>query len=346
MKRFVLVGVGSQARWLCRTVFPRMTDVCRCVAAVDVRAENARMAHHIGLLPEDRCGTDLKQVLDENGCDFLFVATRPEHRLPIMEIACDRKLPMLLEKPIADSMADVVRISAMAAEAGMKVSVTMSRRMERAKQTLSMLVRSGAYGDVLYVVGRNAQMRGPNVPWNFQAGNDALMVREISEGAMHEFDTFRDITGSNAKTVYGQWFLAKDPEGRIGSTLLANVEMENGVRCILEHGNGCASARDRWGREYFRVECEKATLILHDDQIRVCRGLDGEETIIRKPLDNASWYGHEKLMADFCVWLDGGPEPPTSLRDHLQCSALTFAAIDSCRTGLPVEVQAFLQHHL
>ena len=49
------------------------------------------------------------------------------------------------------------------------------------------------------------------------------------------------------------------------------------------------------------------------------------------------------LVAQFLDWLDGGPAMETNIEDNLQSCALIFAAIESSKTGQPVDVQAFLR---
>jgi predicted dehydrogenase len=52
------------------------------------------------------------------------------------------------------------------------------------------------------------------------------------------------------------------------------------------------------------------------------------------------------LAEMFVNWLNGGPEPPNSLEDNIQCAALLFAAVESAHTGQVVEVQEFLRMNL
>ena len=48
----------------------------------------------------------------------------------------------------------------------------------------------------------------------------------------------------------------------------------------------------------------------------------------------------------FCDWLAGGPPPPNTLEDNIQCAALLFAAVESAHSGLQVSVQDYLRGHL
>lgn len=52
------------------------------------------------------------------------------------------------------------------------------------------------------------------------------------------------------------------------------------------------------------------------------------------------------LAECFVNWLNGGPPPPNSLDDNIQCAALMCAAIESAHTKRVVDVQEFLCGHM
>ena len=58
-------------------------------------------------------------------------------------------------------------------------------------------------------------------------------------------------------------------------------------------------------------------------------------------LEQPKWM-NTWLVAQFLDWLDGGPPMETNIEDNLQSVALIFAAIESSKTGQPVQVQEFL----
>ena len=101
-----------------------------------------------------------------------------------------------------------------------------------------------------------------------------------------------------------------------------------------------------WCFDYFRAECEKAVLELDNRRLRVITDLDGERVITEKPLARQPAWMNPWLAELFAKWLNGGEPPPNTLEDNIQCCALLFAAIESAHTGLPVNVQEFLDKNL
>ena len=60
------------------------------------------------------------------------------------------------------------------------------------------------------------------------------------------------------------------------------------------------------------------------------------------PLEEQAAWTNAWLAELYVGWLNGGPEPPNSLADNIQCAALLFAAIESAHKHIPVDVQKFL----
>ena len=75
------------------------------------------------------------------------------------------------------------------------------------------------------------------------------------------------------------------------------------------------------------------------------RGNDRPSAEIIPLAEQPAWM-NTWLAGLFLDWLDGGPEPPNSLDDNIQCAALQFAALESAHSGRPVDVQEYLKRAL
>jgi predicted dehydrogenase len=104
-----------------------------------------------------------------------------------------------------------------------------------------------------------------------------------------------------------------------------------------------------WGQEYIRAECEEATLILSHGRIERLEYDPAREQPQKQagegvpvPLLEQPKWANAWLVERFVRWLDGGEPMETNVEDNLQSVALIFAAIESSRTGQPVQVQELL----
>ena len=354
-KKFIQVGTGSFGMAWGRNFIPKAAEFAELVAAVDVAPAALAEYKALGLLPENRLYTDLRTALTENKCDFIAVIVMPWMRMPIIDLAIEFGVDVLCEKPAADNMDDYVTIYRKMKAAGRKIAVTMSHRFEREKQTVEQMVKSGAYGKLNYVYGRLSMQRRKERNARYEGTDPSMLTpqrvarRGLTEGVIHEFDTFRGITGANAAKVYCQdWqFDPEDGSEARPSTALALITMENGVRCYIEHSSAYAVTTNGWGGEHFRAECANATIIADNRRVTVLSGMGQPfPEKAEMPLAAGDHFDHPMLIRDFCAWLNGGPPPITTLEDNLQCAALTFAALESAFTGKEVDVQEYYRRHM
>lgn len=346
--RMIQVGTGGQGRaWCSRFLPPNIADGrIEVVAAVDVNpAALVNAQEHLGLPPK-KCYTDIRRAFAENPADFCTIVTPPAFHEEVVKLALEHDIHILSEKPIADTMEASVRIAAAVQAAGKKMGVTMSHRFDQDKTTLRNELRSGRPGSIDYLVCRftcNMRRFGDWGAAFRHTMDDALMI----EGAVHHLDILADLAGARCATIYAQTWNPSWGEYGSGAQGHVMLTFENGVRAIYEGAKTNAVGLNGWAQEYFRVECEHETLILdrrrverfpYEPKVYKREGEGIEVPLLEQPKWMNTW-----LVAQFLDWLDGGPPMETNIEDNLQSVALIFAAIESSRTGQPVQVQEFLR---
>ncbi len=345
--RYILVGAGGFGGYWCHNVLPRLATLgkARCVAVADIDAGALERARPLLDLPADRCYTKAAQAADENEADFLIIVVPPAHHEEVVDLALARGLHILSEKPIADTMEGCTRIYRKVTAAGRKMAVTMSHRFDQDKQSLEAAIRGGQYGRLNYIVHRfthNCREFGSWGEFRHRMP-DPLLI----EGTVHHFDILRALAGSDAAMVYARTWNPPWGEYAGDSTGLVTVEMLNGVRCFYEGAKANASTINGWTNDYIRAECEHGTLELDRRWLRVLRGGGWERPLAEDlPLLKQDAWMNPWLAELFCDWLAGGPPPPNTLENNIQCAALLFAAVESAHSGQPVDVQAYLRRHL
>lgn len=349
-KTYIQIGLGGFGKTWCQNIVPGITGIAQMTAAVDINPDTFENPMRYCELPREKCYTDLDQALRENPVDFIVIVTPPAFHEQAIDLAVRHGVHIVCEKPFGHDLAACCRIYRKVTEAGLKMIVTMSHRMSQDKQTLETLIRSGRYGRLGYLVGRLAMARRRLRDEKHGPGHNTGAAGLLSEAAIHQLEAMRAISGSNAKRVSAlgwnnPWILEEDRP----DSVFVTVEMENGVRAFCEQSFGCAAIRNEWGQDYLRAECENASILLDNRQIEVRCDLGfphpTRESIPMLPGKEQEW-GHFLLMRRFAEWLDGGEEPLCSLADNLQCAALTYAAAESYRTGLPLDVQLYLRENM
>jgi predicted dehydrogenase len=341
--RYIHIGVGGFGQHWCTAVLPRLKQLglAEAVAAVDINREVLGRAKDQLGLDDSRLYTSAAQALDEHEADFITIVVPPASHEQMVDLAVAHGCHILSEKPVADTMAACCRIHRKVSDAGLKMAVTMSHRFDQDKQTLEREIKSGAYGPLSSLVGRNTWNNRRFASWGKFRHEiaDALLV----EGTVHQFDIIRALTGADAQTVYAVTWNPPWGEFAGHSNALVTLTMTNGVQVFYEGNKTSATTLNGWGQDYFRAECELGTLELDGRRLRVISDLSGERVITEKRLAQQPAWTNAWLAELFVAWLRGGAAPPNTLDDNIQCCALLFAAIESAHTGKVVDVQDFLR---
>ena len=350
--RMIQVGAGGWGSYWCNYFLPEsMKDgLIEVVALVDVDEEALTKSREPLGLREDQCYTDLAKAFDENEADFSTVVVPPAHHESVVDMALKHDMHVLSEKPIADTMEGAIRIASKIKSAGKKMGVTMSHRFDCDKTTLRQQLRSESAGPLDYLVLRFGWQKGEfgSVDkGHHHEMDDFLMV----EAAVHHLDLLADLAGAKCETLYAQTWTPRWGEYGGDAQGLVSMSFENGVKATYEGSCTNAVELNGWGIEYIRAECENATLILdhrnlerfdYDPNAGSMREGEGKKIEL---LDRPKWM-NPWLIEKFVNWLDGGPPMETNVHDNLQTAALVFSAIQSSRTGQPVNVQEFLNGHM
>jgi predicted dehydrogenase len=354
--RMIQVGTGGFGAMWCSTFLPpNMRDgLIEVVAAVDTNPE-ALAAARDGLgLPADRCYTDLDKAFDENRADFCTIVVPPAAHETIVDAALARDMHILSEKPIADTLEGSLRIAHKVQAAGRKMGVTMSHRFDQDKTALREELRAGRHGRLDYLVCRftcDCRQFGTWGKFRHEIA-DPLMV----EGAVHHLDILADLANAASgepvlcESIYAETW--NPPWGEFGgdSQALVTMHFNNRTRATYEAAKTNAVGLNGWTQEYFRAECEQATLILDRRRLE-CFPYDASQQWTSRregsgreiPLLEQPKWANTWLIEKFVRWLDGGEPMETNVVDNLQSVALVFAGIESSRTHQPVRVQDFLE---
>ena len=346
--RFILIGAGGRGRmWATSILEPLLSRPQRIkpVAIVDLNSDTFPNACAGLGLDASRCYTDTDRALRENEADFVIVSSPTQFHEEAVDAAIHHEADILLEKPIAHTMEACCRVHRKVTEAGRKAAVVMSHRFDQDKQTLERQIRSGDHGKLDYLIGRNTwacRRVGTWGPEHRYRKLDPL----LTEGTVHHFDIIRALTGSNARTLHAVTWNPAWSEFDHHAQALILMEMENGVKAVYEGAMTNATTLNNWTQEYFRAECEKATLELDHRRLRRMSDLDGERKIDDLPLCEQAFWLDTWIAGMFVDWLRGGPPPPNSLEDNMQCAAMLYAAVESAHSGDIVDVQKFLQRSM
>ena len=129
--------------------------------------------------------TDLTKLIDESPVDGVILAT-PNQLHYEQALACiDANLPVLIEKPIAETVQQAQRLVARVEETGARVIVGHHRMHSSVMQKAREIITSGVIGDIVAVQGAALFYKPDDYfaagPWRTKAGGGPILINMIHE---------------------------------------------------------------------------------------------------------------------------------------------------------------------
>jgi len=319
--RVIQVGVGGMGRVWLDTVAD--SDEAQHVAWVDIAPDILdRQCRAYGFDPA-HCYTSLEDALQREPADGLLNVTPPQFHEAVSCAAFEAGLPVLSEKPLADTMEAATRTVACAEHAGVTFMVAQNYRYREPVGALRRLVASRRLGDPGQV--QVSFFRGPHFG-GFRERMDHPLIVDMS---IHHFDLMRYILGSDAVSVMGRswnppwsWF-----QGDASAALV--FEFANGTQVVYQ-GSWCATGDETPWNGDWRIECERGVIGLRGEvPFEAATG----EALREAPVEPMARTGQAHLLHQFCRAIGEGITPDTNGRDNLKSLAMVFGAVEAVETG-------------
>ena len=244
----VAVGAGAMGRaWLATLTESPEVDL---VGIVDLDLAAARRAAADLERPDLPVGTDAVALAEQTGARAVVDVTVPVAHHPVTTAALFAGLPVLGEKPVADTLPRALSLVAAAEVTGQLFMVSQSRRWNPQLAALRGMVEDlGAVGAVT-----TEFFKAPH----FGGFRDEMAHPLLVDMAIHAFDSVRYLLGTEPVSAYCQswnptwsWYAGD-------ANAAAVFEMEGGVRYAYT-GSWCAPGAETSWNGSWRVSGERGT---------------------------------------------------------------------------------------
>ncbi len=244
---------------------------------------------------------------------------------------------LLLQKPIAESLADAEAIVAATEGAGIVAAVNQQARWMPAARAMRDLIRRGLLGAVYQV----SFLINVETPWRLWPWIVAGKRVEVMYHSIHYLDTIRALTGREPRLVFADGTTLPDyPTGGETRTTIQLI-FEGTLRAtVLDNHHNSGGLADQYA--VFRVEGTEGTAVAElgllknyphgaPDSFRYTSQRLEPGTWIA-PVLEGTWFPDAFIgtMASVMRGLEGAPRAPeTSVRDNLGTLRLVLAAYQS-----------------
>ncbi|MFD7500172.1 Gfo/Idh/MocA family protein [Streptomyces sp. NPDC059850] len=324
--RVVVVGAGSMGqRWLATVTATPETEL---VGIVDLDLDAARRSAAGLGRPDLPVGSDAVALAADTGAQACVNVTVPVAHHPITTAALFAGLPVLGEKPSADTLARSLSLAAASEVSGELFMVSQSRRWNPQLFALhGMLGELGAIGTLT-----TEFFKAPR----FGGFREEMAYPLLIDMAIHAFDSARFLLGADPVSAYCQAYNPPWSWYDGDAAASAVFEMEGGTRYAY-NGSWCSPGAETSWNGTWRASGEKGSALWDgDNEPMLVADVEPAERP-RSPysdIGGALWAFVESLRT--------GSTPMGEVHENTMSLAMVEAAVQSARTGQRVLVDDVL----
>lgn len=327
--RVLQVGAGGMGRaWLATVAADPDVEL---VGIVDLDLDVARSgAAHAGD-PSIPVGTDLTVLAAETGAQAVLDITVPVAHHPVTLQALHAGLPVLGEKPAAQTVAEALSLAAAAEATGKLFMVSQSRRYNDQLVAFRQHVRGlGAIGGLSTRFAKAPHFGG------FREQMDDVLLLDM---AIHAFDSARYVLERDPVSVYCESWNPSWSWYRGDAAAAAVFAFEDDVRYVYD-GSWCApGAETSWNGDW-RASGAAGTALWDGDR-DPSSDLDGTAGA-PSPAPSVG-YEIAGALTSFVQAVRSGETPDGEVHGNVMSLAMVEAAIASTRTGQRIVIDEVLE---
>ena len=342
--KYALIGCGRISTNHVKAVINNQLEFVAVCDVIPEHMENVLAKHDLQNDITIKRYTDYKKLLEENEIDLVGIATESGIHAEIALYCIEKGVNVIIEKPMAMSIADANEIIRRSEEKGVKVSACHQNRFNIAVQEMRNALEKGRFGKLshgsIHVRWNRNKDYYTQAPWRGTWAQDggALMNQCI-----HGIDLLRWMMGNEIDEVYGvtrQQFHAYLEAEDIG---MAVVKFKNGAVGTIE---GTTNVYPQNLEETLYLFGETGTVKLggkSTNNIDVWNFADeSEEDQKNKGLEeetsNVYGNGHTSLYADMISAIENDRPPYVDAYAGKNALELVLAIYKSQKEGRPVKL--------
>src|SRR6267143_1044266 len=184
-KRIGLAVIGGGRVGLFRGEIAARHPQVDFIGLAEMKADRAKLVGE--KIRADFVTDDYRKLLARPEVPAAIIATDEHLHVDPILAAVERKLPLLIEKPLATGLADSARVLAAIQQAGVDADVGYTQRFRRRWLAAKEKVRTGALGDVTLVTSRAFMNRLVAID-NYKRTNDPTMISPMVISGTHALD--------------------------------------------------------------------------------------------------------------------------------------------------------------
>lgn len=342
--RYALIGCG---RISTNHIKAALNNELEIVAVCDIEPshmEEVLAKHNLEKDTSIARYTDYKKMLEETKPELVSIATESGSHARIALDAIDLGIPVIIEKPMAMSMADAEEIIRRSKEKGVKVSACHQNRFNVAVQKMRRALEAGRFGTLshgsIHVRWNRNKAYYDQAPWRGTWAEDG---GTLMNQCIHGIDLLRWTFGDEVEEVYGTTRQVQHPYLEAEDVGMAVVKFKNGAIATIE---GTVNVYPKNLEETLYIFGEKGTVKIggtSTNNIDIWdfadeTDQDVENKGLKEATSNVYGNGHTSLFRDVIEAIRDDRDPYVDAVAGRNALEMVLAIYKSRKEGRPVKL--------
>ncbi|MEZ4870626.1 MAG: Gfo/Idh/MocA family oxidoreductase [Caldilineaceae bacterium] len=323
--KVIQVGIGGMGNaWLRAVLASTEVEYAGFVEVSDKIA--AEQVEKYGL-DGSRIYKSLGEALSNVSADGVINVTPPQFHKGVSLEALEAGIPVLSEKPLADTRQSAQDIVDGANRTGILHMVTQNYRYKPPLQTLKKALDSGVVGAIGAV--HVEFFKGPH----FGGFREEMAYPLIIDMSIHHFDLMRFLLGSDPVALFGRswnppwsWF-----KGDASASVV--LDFANGVTVSYD-GSWCSQGRETDWNANWRFECSQGVVAMENSLVYT--QLTGQDLVLVETVQMER-TDQAYLLHEFYAAVTQGKPAVTTCQDNIKSLGIVFDVVQSFETGAIVQ---------
>jgi predicted dehydrogenase len=272
----------------------------------------------------------LEAALKATRADGVINVTPPQFHRHVSITALEAGVPVLSEKPLADTRIAAQEIVDAANRTGVLHMVTQNYRYGEAPQTLYQTLQQGEMGAIGAI--KVDFFKGPH----FGGFREEMSYPLIIDMSIHHFDLMRFFLGRDPVSLYGRSWNPPWSWFKGDASAAVTLDFAGGVP-VSYHASWVSQGQVTPWNGNWRFECAEGVVALTDDVVTTQRP-DGE--LVTVPTLEPKRLGQAYLLHEFYEAVVLGKPAVTTCQDNIKSLGIVFDVIQSFESGAPVASSA------
>ena len=270
--------------------------------------------------------TGIEEALNQIKADFILNVTPPKIHKKINFIALEEGIPVLCEKPIAESYEDAYDVLEKAEITGVPLMIAENYRFNESIRKVRKIIESGEIGKLCTV---NIDFNRKHKMSNYHKDLKHPMLLDVGT---HHLDMLRYLTGKEAKSVFARAWTPEWSWYDGYSSINLFIEMENNIKVSYRGSLSASNKFTDWLAKW-RIEGNKGVIQIRDDQIIIYKDNNKQFISVSKSKDT-----RKKVLDEFINSLEKNIDGETDIKDNFKTFKIYKAAIESIQKNGIVKI--------